>query len=250
VSLPITMRFVRGAAPEAFEPPNVLSNLSFEAGWDSYTDGGVGDPTASAPNTIARSTDRAFNGTTSVKYTWAANASDNGAAFYRSLGGNYDELWARLYFYFEPAWSVTSVQKWTRFRTESALLGGWFLSDSKGLAWAFDPEASSVSASIIPKASIPTGQWNYLECHYRRNGDAEPNAAFWLNGVPQLKANGADPAGSGLTWLDGRLYAGERRDSTQINMVQHVGTLNGGNTGSGTVYLDYIGVSTAGRIGP
>lgn len=230
--------------------PNIVNNASFETTWDSFTDATyVSDPDANSPLTIARSTEQAFAGTTSVKMTWAASATDKAANFYRSLGGNRDEVWVRTYFYLVAGWDITTIQKWCRFRNDSELFGGWFLNNS-GLSWGFDAEASGVVSYIVPKVSIPTNQWNYVELHYRRNGDAQPNVALWLNGVPQYKANGADPAGFGLTWLDGRLYAGGRNSSSPMNRVMWVNTLNGGNTGSGTIYLDYIGISTAGRIGP
>lgn len=226
---------------------NVFSNLSFETDFDGFNDGGAGPVTG-----VTRSTEQAYDGTTSVKFAWVANGSDTGAAFYKSLSGGKDEIYIRFYFYLVAGWDITTVQKWCRLRsgTGAGAYGGLYLSNSKGIAWGFDLEASAVTAGVISKANIPTDQWNLMEFHYDRNNDAEPNVAIWLNGVPQFKANGPDVNGFGLTWLDGRLYAGARNSTDQMTMVQWVGTLNGGNTGTGTVYLDYTSASTAGRIGP
>ncbi len=244
VSVPFTV-----VAILVFATPNILDNLSFETDFDSFNDGGAGPVT-----NVVRSTAQAFHGTTSVEFAWAPNASDTGAAFFRSLGGGRDDLWVRFYVRFETGWSITTVQKFNRFRngsTSPGAFGGWYLSNAKGLAWGFDVESSAVTAGIVPKASIADGVWHSVECHYRRNGDPLPSAAFWFNGEQITRPDGADPAGFGLTWVGGRLVGGPTRGAShQITLVQWVGTLNGGNTGSGKVWIDRVAASTAGRIGP
>jgi hypothetical protein len=236
--------------------PDALANLSFETGWDGFTDGGTGNPTAGPGCSIVRATDQAYSGNTSLKYTWAEQSGNSGGACWHTFAPQ-DAFWFRFYARLAGGWSIQSIQKWTRFSGPGfgANLGGFYLDDNRGLTFNFDQEASAVGATIVGKAQIPVDQWHSIEVHYRRNGDSLPNAAFYLDGLwyyPTL--NGDDPSAPNyLQWIDGRLYPkGTRGSTSQVGTLEVCGTLNGGSgsNGTGSCWIDRLAISSLGRIGP
>jgi uncharacterized protein YjdB len=239
-----------------FATPDVVNDADFEATWDGFTNGSGGDPVAHQGCTIGFDAAQQHHGAYSVKYTWSEPQSGNtGAPMWKALGSGYDRLWIRVYFRLASGWSISSVQKWIRFSAPGygANLGGLYLL-SDGIGFNFDQEASAVAAVIIPKASLTTDTWHYIEVDYERNGDALPSAAFWLDGVQLSRPDGPDPVygGTYLTWSGGRLYPqGSRGSSLQLGTMEMTGTLNANaGSASGTMWLDYVAVSSLGRIGP
>jgi len=244
----------------ALSAPNVLS-ASFENGdspdfWDGFSNGG-GSPPGPATGTdtnLTRNNSQAYFGNYSVKYSWGPNVNDSGAAFRYTFSSAYDELWYRFYYRLAPGWSITSIQKFMISQQPgwNTQLGGWELDSGAGFTWSFYQEAGALGTSIVPVANITTGTWHCLEADYRRNGDALPNAAFWSDGNQITQPDGpilSYGTPTGLSWSGGRLYAGPRGSSAQIGHFWFVGTRNGGNTGSGSLWLDGIAVSSVGRIG-
>lgn len=236
--------------------PDALTNLSFETDWDGFTDGSTGLPHGNPGCTLTRATDQAYSGSYAMKYTWAEQPSNSGGVCWHTFA-SLDEVWFRFWFRLAKGWSIQSIQKWMRFSAPGfgIVLGGLYLQDSRGLTFNFDQEASAVGAVIASKSIIPVDQWASIEVHYRRNGDALPNAAFYLDGFwyyPVL--NGDDPsAPTYLQWINGRLYPkGSRGSSAQLGTLDVCGTLNGGagTNGTGTCWIDRLAISSLGRIGP
>jgi hypothetical protein len=235
-------------SPPSYATADLINNASFESGWDNFQNGSGGSPTG-----VTRETDQAYSGVTSVKRTWVANpdpTDDIAASFWGDAGVAQDRIFHRMYFRLSSGWSITSFHKFVIFREAGfgTQFGGWQLNDGSGLAWSSFLETSSVFTSLISKASITADTWHSIEVDLKRNGDALPNAAFWYDGLQITQPDGT--LSNGREWIGGRLYFGPTRlSSVKVQLIQHTGTLNGGNTGTGSLWLDRIAASTQ-RIGP
>jgi hypothetical protein len=177
--------------------------------------------------------------------------------------GSTDHVWVR--FYLRLTQPITTIMKFARFYNGvfGQNLGGLFLgSGSQIFAAGWDAEDASIVTPIgLSQAQVIDGQWHSIEIEYWRNGDPSgyPSMAFWFDGAPLYLPDGTQvhlACGSGggqcnkSYWLGGRLYAGERVYSGQINIMEWLGTLNAGNTTTGQVNIDNVAISTIGRIGP
>src|SRR5206468_1697461 len=96
-----------GGSGTSFATPNLLNNLSFETDWDGFTDGGAGPPTG-----VSRDNSLAFDGSWSVKRTWAPSSTDLGTGFWHSFASA-DHVWLR--FYFRITAPVSTIMKFARF---------------------------------------------------------------------------------------------------------------------------------------
>lgn len=238
---------VEEQSPGVFAPPNLLNNLSFESGTDGMTAGN-----------LTRVNDHAFDGTWSLRRDWTPSASDVGGNNFFDLGVACGEAWLRFYFRLAEGWSITSILKFVIFREGGygTQFGGFEIGSPAasagraGLSWSSFQEQGSYGTQLVAPENISAGAWHSLEVHNRRNGDAFPNYAFWFDGQQIVKPDGAVPGGHGWAWSGGRLYSNERGTDKAFRLVQFCGTLNGGNTGSGSIWIDRVAASTAGRIGP
>jgi hypothetical protein len=263
----------------AFTAPNVLVNVGFESddhpdprdevGWSGFLNGNGGfPPVGDGTTTLERSAEQAYEGSTAAKYAWAANTSDAGGTFLRLLSSSGkewwelgyvaradDEWWMRFYLYLVAGWSITSHLKYMLVTNSSHVPhGGFGLDNGAGLNFGLYGQGAPTTggfATILSKAVLDAGAgaWHSMEFHLRQNGDANPNVAFWYDGTQIIRANGQDPRGDGLDWSGNRLYF-ERGNSDHLGGFKFNQNRNGGNTGSGTMYIDRVAVSTAGRIGP
>jgi hypothetical protein len=167
---------------------------------------------------------------------------------------NLDRVWVR--FYFKLTSGVTTIQKFARF--QSGASGGLYLRQGDAIfAFAWDHEYTGAGASIgLTEAQVIDGNWHSIEFEYWRNGDPSgwPSAAFWFDGMPTSMPDGARAGGGEPTnqsyWSGGRLYAGARSYSGQLQFIEMLATLNTGNTTSGQVNIDRLAISSLGRIGP
>jgi hypothetical protein len=238
----------RENAVTVYRTSDIVNNASFETGWDGFTDNGGGDPIPrDIYTTIGRDNTQAYADTYSVKYTWAANTADAAAAFWfvpASL--SVDEVWIRFYFRIASGSALPPIQKFFLFRPGgSGTFGGVMLNNGVGLGF----DNNGPTASIVPDASITRDAWHSFEVHFRKNGDAQPNAAFWFDGAQVTKADGPDPVSSSITWVGGRMYM-QLFDSLKIGGFSMVGTRNGPQAASGTLWFDRVAISSLGRIGP
>jgi hypothetical protein len=251
-------RLALTGTPPSYATPDVLNNASFDTDWEGFTD--INGP-GHNPTGVTRATDQAYSGTTSVKGTWSGDNGGSIGSFWKySMPSTYDRLWARLYFRLSSGWDITTINKFWLFREASGgnQFGGFELagpvsiqSHGQGLSFTSFNENSSKGVLLVPAANITTDTWHSLEVDNKRNGDTLPNAAFWYDGVQITQPDGPDPGEANLIWSGGRLNFGPTRGhSGQIGMMQFLGTLNAGNTGSGSVWLDRIAISSVGRIGP
>lgn len=238
-----------------FTTPNILSNASFESGWDGFTDWSGGKP----PTGVTRDTTHASDGSWSVLRTWTPNPNgDDGAQFVSMMKGHVDHVWVR--FYFRLTNHLTTVMKFARFYDDTfgGNFGGFGLGQGGRIfTFGFNQENSAIATWIgLQESQVIDGNWHSLEVDYWRNGDPSgfPSAAFWFDGKPQGMPDGHDVeywgAGNKSYWQGGRLYAGERKSSVQMFMMEWLATLNAGNTTSGQINLDRVAISTVGRIGP
>ena len=242
-----------------FQTPDVINNYGFETGsWGPFNDGGGGLPSA----VIA--TDYAYEGTHSAKYAFAPSGSDTGASMYSESGRSFDRLWVRVYIRLTNA--ITTQWKFIRFYDASFTtnMGGIFLSSDSGgsgnglVCIGWDQEDSNIVTTIgLTEAQVIDGKWHSLELDFQRNGGSTgyPECSFWFDGQPQYpELNGNSTvqyAGQNKSvWVNGRINAGMRSSSAQPSVIEWMGTLNGGNSTTGQCNMDYIGVSSLGRIGP
>jgi hypothetical protein len=198
---------------------------------------------------FARVTDQAYSGSTSVKYTWAANTADAGAEFwFRPAGLSLDEVWIRFYFRISAASELPPIQKLFLYRNPGTMGGLMLLKlgDMHGLS--FDNNVTG-GTMLVLNADITRDAWHSIEVHYR-NQDAQTNAAFWYDNAPITRANGPDLWDSGITWLDGRLYLALAYQGTKITGFNACATRNGPQDHVGTLWMDRIAISSVGRIGP
>ena len=252
----------------SFQTPDIIVNASFEEGdspnhWDGYNDGGGGSPTASIDTT------QAYAGSQSVVYAWTPNpGGDSGCAMYHTFGGSsYDRVWIRGYFKLTA--HITQTWKWWRFE-DAGLSGGigglWVEKDGGGLNGnglfnvVWDAEDSAIGTTIgLTEAQVIDGNWHCIEMDYQRNGGSTgyPEASFWFDGNAQYpEYNGHstvkywDGSQQKSSWVNGRINAGMRNSTTKLGAMFHMGTLNKNNTTTGQCNIDYVGVSSLGRIGP
>ena len=242
-----------------FQAPNIINNYGFESGsWGPFNDGGAGSVSGAV---IA--TDFAYEGTHSAKYAFSPSGGDSGANMYSGAPGSYDRLWVRVYMRLTNR--VTTTWKFIRFYNPSISgggKGGVWIDGSTGngiICVGWDEEDQAIITTIgLTQAQVIDGSWHSLEVDFQRNGGASgfPEAAFWWDGQPQYpELNGHSTvnyygSGNKSTWVNGRINAGERASSDKIAVIEWMGTLNGGNSASGQCNLDYVGVSSLGRIGP
>ncbi|HTT66601.1 MAG TPA: Ig-like domain-containing protein [Gemmatimonadales bacterium] len=244
----------------SFQAPDIINNYGFESGFGPFNNGGGGTPDSVIDATLA------YEGTHSLKYAFAPSGSDTGSSTYSEASANYDRLWVRVYFRLTN--HVTSTWKFIRFYDNSISTnagGVWIEKDGGALGGnglvcvGWDQENGAIITTIgLTEAQVIDGNWHSLEVDFQRNGGASgfPEAAFWFDGNPQYpELNGHSTvqyygSGNKSTWVNGRVNAGERASSTKIGAIEWMGTLNGGNAASGQCNMDYIGVSSLGRIGP
>lgn len=244
-----------------FETPDILNNASFETGWDGFTNWSFNG----APTGVDRATDYAYSGSYSARRQWTPNpGGDLGTQFASPyLGAGYDRMWVR--FYFRLTSPITSIMKFARFYNGGFTnnQGGFFIqSGNATLGWGWDQEDASIVTPIgLSQAQVIDGKWHSIEVDYWRNGDPSgyPSAAFWFDGNPQSLPDGTKVVYDCSTtsgscnhsyWSGGRLNAGQRALSGKINVMEWLGTLNGGNTTTGQVNIDRASISSLGRIGP
>jgi len=262
-----------------YQTPDLINNASFEptdgngtltpAGqWDGFTNAGLsGAPTGGTYCTLTLDPAQHYAGVQSVNYTWGANTGDDSAQLWHSFTAQ-DHVWQRFYFRLKSGWNL-NIQKFMVFHYHTgAILGGFDLT-SGGIDYSFVSDAAGVPTTLLSKAAISNDTWHSLEVDCWRNGDTGfdgstslPSAAFWFDGVQiinPLGGGGDGPDGSFggtyLYWKNGRVYPNlnngyGRGSSLQVDQFLQVGTRNGPNTGSGTLWLDRIALSSLGRIGP
>ena len=231
----------------SFATPNIVDNASFEDGWDGFVNTSLQPP----PTGVTRDCTMASDGSCSVKRSWVPSSSDVGSQFLAKIGSQ-DHVWVR--FYFKLTSPVSTIMKFARFYDSSIAtnFGGLFLKSGNNIfSFGTDQENSAVVTTIgLTQAQVIDGNWHSLEFEYWRNGDPSgyPSAAFWFDGNQVSMPDGA--VGMSMFWRGGRLYAGQRATSEKMSYMEWVGTLNGGNSTTGSVNLDKIAISSAGRIGP
>lgn len=222
-------------------PGNIVDNASFESGWDGFTSWSGGTPA-----NVTRTTEQAFDGSYSVRFTYPINPNNDVRGELARVGTGHEEYWVRWHFYMT---AVPNTVAWKFMRTRvhwETLLGGVIIAGG-GIRFGFGREANATLHDIgAPPLSTVLNQWNTIEVHYRRNGDATPNAAFWFNGNRVSHPDG--PSSYGVYWSNGRMYAGERNASELISNIFFLGTFNRGNSVNGAVYVDRISISTRGKI--
>lgn len=242
-----------------FQAPDIIPNFSFESGFTPYfNDGGAGQVSGAViDGTLA------YAGTHSAKYAFSPASGDSGATMYSEASGSYDRLWVRVYMRLTA--QVTTTWKFIRFYNPSISgggKGGIWIDGSTGngiICVGWDEEDQAIITTIgLTQAQVIDGNWHSLEVDFQRNGGSTgfPEASFWWDGNPQYaEYNGHSTvnyygSGNQSSWINGRINAGQRAASDQIAVIEWMGTLNGGNTASGQCNLDYVGVSSLGRIGP
>jgi hypothetical protein len=242
--------------------PNLVNNASFENSWNGFTDW----TTAAPPNGVTLDNTLAYDGSWSIRRTWAPNPSGDVGAQLASTIGNVDRIWVR--FYVRLTAPVTTVMKYMRFFTPgfNQTLGGLFLGQGNEIfLFGSEAENSEITTTIgLTEAQVIDGNWHSLEVELWRNGDPSgwPSAAFWFDGKPQYLPDGtytkyscyqpSPPSTCNSSyWQGGRLYSGARSlsSSLKMNVMEWIGTINQGNTTTGQINLDRIAISTAGRIG-
>ena len=243
-----------------YATPDLLNNASFETDWNGFTNwAGNGLPIG-----VTRATDVAYQGQFSMEETWTPNATDFGSETLFSLSSPQDRVWVR--FYFRLTAPISTIMKFVRFYDPSFTtpMGGFFLaSDNSAICQGIvcvgsDQENGAITTPIgLTQAQVADGNWHSLEIDYWRNGDPSgfPSQAFWFDGKPVTLPDGTASvqfagAGNASFWLGGRLYSGQRNTSVQLGTIEWLSTLNAGNTSTGQVNLDYIAISSRGRIGP
>lgn len=240
--------------------PDLLDS-SFESGWDSWHDAGGGAPQSGLGMAISRDTAHPGAGVYGLKAVWSADSgwgTDGGAKLYCPPFAPQDRVYLRFLYWLASGWSVTGVMKFLRFNNAVGGYpggrGGLWLADDVGLAGGFDTEGSSVIASIIPKAALPTNGSHEIVLDYARNngplgpGGADlPSIGVRLDGTPQTQPDGTDTGQvSGQTvWYNGRLFPNTARGSTEkIDVFQLWGTLNEGEAGGGSMWIDPVQVAS------
>lgn len=234
----------------AYAAPDLVVNASFETGeggdgWAGFQDNGGG-----TPDFVARVTDRAYAGTYSVYRQLPVPASANWHQF-NAMGTAQNRWWLRFYYYLDAAYDGIHKLAIHRAGVGGALLGGWELSDVH-LAWNFYLGTNPMT--YLKDLSDVIGGWHCLEVDYWRHGDTAnggndyPSAAFWFDGTPITTHQ--HTLGSPLSWIDGRLNAGEAAGSGVMSIVNLMEVQNAGNTNSANEWMDRIAISSLGRIGP
>jgi hypothetical protein len=264
-----------GGGSSGYATPDVLNNESFEGcSWHSFTNSAPPNPPSpSTPNgdgfSVNTSTDRAYQGACSAKVTFGANPDGDQAAslVYSFSNDTGYTIYARMYFYF-TAIPNNLAHKWWRFQEAGfSPLGGTFITssvDGGAVTW-YDPDGCSGCTAIdIGTGVIPTGAWHSLEMEYDRSLYATlgNRVRFWYDGnviigtnsgSPNYGTGGAQafwgnasgtPSGSG-PWL----YTGHAGTNIKIAAMDWDDTFNQGGTNSGSIYYDWIAVSSQ-RIGP
>jgi hypothetical protein len=172
---------------------------------------------------------------------------------------SYGELWIRSYSYSVREWSSASFHKLMLYNDCGGgnMFGGPELWVARGMRWGACAEGTT-DVALKSRAHITPDTWHCRELEYRRNLDALPNAAIRYDNVRTVRPDGHDPAANGdatqVVWNNGRIYwstpnNGPSNTSARLGGVDFLATRNGGNTDSGTLYLDRIAVSSLGRIG-
>ncbi len=237
-----------------FAPANILNNASFETGWDGFTNWSAGP----IPAGVSRDSTQAADGRWSVRRSWVPNPTgDVGAQFLYHVGAT-DRVWLR--FSFKITSGVTTVMKFMRWYDPqfNSSLGGFYLEQGARLInFGTDAENGSIYTPIGVTADMALdGRWHTLEMAYWRNGDASgfPCASFWFDGrvaaMPDNTPVKYTGAGNVSTWNGGKLCSGQRGTAKQIGYIEMLATLNGGNTTTGSIWIDRVSISTIGRIGP
>jgi hypothetical protein len=233
--------------------PNILNNASFETGWDGFTDwSGSGTPTGVSRDCSMGSPTA---GTCSVRRSWTPSSSDGGSQFIYHAPAS-DRLWLR--FDMKLTTVPTTQMKFMRWYDPrfTTHVGGLYL-DQGTLTFGTDEENGNIVTPIgVSGATLTDGKWHQIEMDYWRNGDPSgfPSAAFYVDGKQVSLPDGAkvtyQGAGNSSFWKGGRLYTGVRNSTVQLGYIEMLATLNGGNSTTGSVWIDRVAISSTGRIGP
>lgn len=242
-----------------FLTPDLANNIDFETDFAPFTAWSSTSP----PTGVTRSNVTAKHGSWSMLRTFVASGSDTGSSCEFNLRGpgtdqnltaGFDRIWTRLYF--NISGQITTHWKYWRFYDSAGFttpLGGlWIDQAGPGFSIVFD-DAASISY-WMGGTNVFDGTWHWVEMDYMMNGTGADgstwqNAAIWVDGTQIFRPDGTSTGGAAY-WKGGRLYAGDRSTSTQLGNIEVMGTLNGGNTLSGTAYMDMVSISSLGRIGP
>lgn len=247
-----------------FATPDILNNASFESDYNGFTDWDKSSP----PTNVTRDNTSAAFGSFSVKRDIPASGLETSAhfAYSANLAPEFDRVWCR--FYMKLTTPVTTIMKLARY-TDVGInhqLGGLFLGDEAGdlmsghiLQFGTDQENLAICTGInASQAQITDGNYHAIEFEYWRNGAASgwPEAQFWIDGVETYYPDGTAnvygaPTNNVSYWSAKRLVVGARASSSwKLGYMEVCGTLNAGNTKTGTMNLDYFAYSSLGRIGP
>jgi hypothetical protein len=263
VAVTTTKPTVTVLAANTYQTPDIVNNESFETGWGPFTNWSGGVPT-----NVTRDDALASSGSWSLLRSIGPTPSGDGGAQLTNHWSGTDRVWVRAYFRLTA--HVTTIWKWSRVYDPSFdnNMGGLFVGQGTDIfTWGWDAENSAITTEIgLSEGQVIDGNWHSLEYDYWRNGDPSgwPSVAFWFDGNPLAKPDGAYTKYSCLQpsppstcnrsyWSGGRLHAGERasdRQGVKLGTIEWLGTLNQGNTSTGECRLDRIAVSSLGRIGP
>jgi hypothetical protein len=262
----VTFAVVSGS----FATPTILTNVSFEDGWDGFVNfsGSAPSPSAADGNgySVNRSQDYASQGSWSTKVTFGPNSGDDGVQLSYDFSGKAALLvYARVYFYIAAGGAIpNNHHKWIRFVLAgfNGVKGGLYLAsniNNGGITW--DDADSYPNGDVdndIGTGTVTKGVWHSIEVCYDRTGWNTANGAraqFWYDGK-QTVGNGA--TGSGF-WGDSSgnpnsagpwYYTGQASSAADPSAILDFDdTFNAGNTNSGAIYYDQIAISTQ-RIGP
>lgn len=263
-----------------FATPDILNNASFETDWNGLTNSAP--PALPSPSgvdgngmSVNRSQDVAYKGAWSAKVTFGNNGTnDSSVSMVYVFPSARQTVFARLYFYY-TAIPNTSHHKWWRFQQPSfnGPMGGTFLSSTQngGAVYWFEPDGGGGAGdNDIGTGPIALNTWYSLEIEYDRttwNTAHGVRVRFWFNGVQIVGSNSGAPnyaasGGSTTYWGDDNgtpangpwLYTGAPGTNLNIGAMDWDDTFNGslsggGNTNTGSIYYDWVAVSSQ-RIGP
>ena len=234
------------AAGGAFATPDLLDNASFETGWDAFHNWSGGDPSSTSASTIVRSTEQAFNGTTSAKVAIPSSGSEQGVQFNYTYG---DRSSVFLRFYYYATNFPTSQLKWVRWQT--AGFGEHPIS--------LYTENSGQPAAISFESGTPFGNTNnfyngmgnmsgFLNAWHYWEFEVDSSVArvrTWHDGVVQVPT----PNGSSGNFVVGEYLHSGGGPMVGVGMITVAPTSNAPTGNAFDIYFDRVALSTQ-RIGP
>lgn len=241
------------ATPPPSSGANVVSNASFETGWDGFGNwSGCGS--GLNPTGVSRVIDAtAPSGQYVVRRSWTPNQPETGAQFVPCFS-NADRVWVRLSVKLTAG--INSVMKFARTLDNRGGVGGLFIENNARIfSWAWDYEDQSIATGIgLTDAMVRDGKYHVIEFDYQRNGDPSgfPAVSFWWDGKPLCMRDGTidihwSDSGNKSYWKSCRLYAGERTYGGKVSNLELEATLNASPGTTGSVSVDNISVDTRGR---